>query len=237
MPDLRSHPSHPERRRRPSGRHTIVRAVVTELAGRARAGLPRSVPRRLRRRPALPAFPHTRPAVAPATRGRAGADSPPTTALEGVAPRAATAGAAAHAAARHRHRRRARRGRPRGRRRRPRRPPPPRRALRAAAAARHPLLPAQLVGRGRRDPGDLAAVPPARPHAARAVRRLRLARHHGAPPEPLAAPAPRARAAQRRPRVRRGRRLRRARGRAARGRAQPRSSRARSRSCRSGSGT
>ena len=32
MPDLRSHPSHPERRRRPSGRRTIVRAVVTELS-------------------------------------------------------------------------------------------------------------------------------------------------------------------------------------------------------------
>ena len=78
MPDLRSHPSHPERRRRPSGRRTIVRAVVTELSvalepacrdpfldgcGEARAsGLPR-----------------TRPAVAPATRGAASADSPPTT--------------------------------------------------------------------------------------------------------------------------------------------------------------
>ena len=219
MPDVRSHPSHPECRRRPSGRHAIARAVVTELAVALEPAC---------RDPFLDGCgdsPRFRPSPAP-PRGRpgdsrsAGADSPPTTALEGVAPRAATAGAAAHAAAPHRHRRRTRHGRPRGRRRRPRRPPPPRRALRAAAAARRPLLPAQLVGRGRRDPGDLAAVPPARPLAARAVRRRRLAGHHGAPPEPVAAPAPRARAAQRRPRVRRGRRLGRARGRAARGRAQ-----------------
>ena len=204
MPDRRSHPSHPERRW--PQRSANDRQGRRHRAGRRpRAGLPRSVPRRLWRQPALPVFPRTRPAVAPATRGERALT--PTTPLtrrscfpccnsrSGCVCGRTTPTPTPSSS-----------GRPRGRRRRPRRPPPSGHALRAAAATRHPLLPAQLVGRGRHNSVGMAPVPPARSRAARAVGGRRLARHHGAPPEPLAASAPRARAAQRRPGVRRGRR-------------------------------